>query len=728
MRRKRLAFFNIPRQGYIRRIGEVIGELKQQDMDINIFRNLTKGKPKYADLALIYQIYQDFLKKNNLYDREDRYILCKRALAESEFLSNKETIYFNEFYAFTPIQQKILSALGEKAKITNRGLQPRVQEIKIVKAQNHRTEIMNLAHVITEDLEDGLLPEDMCIVLRNPNDYAHLLHEVFEEVGIPINLENQVSLIQNPFIKALQRIFLEELSDYFPKELTLMDLENQTMGEWATNLTTFLEDSGYPQVLCHIHGEDLSLIKRDLEAYEALINLLNELGEIDGFFTDETMDFKDFVELLGFYLQSRVYNYSIAKDGIWVLQPALLRGLQFKRVYTPGMVEGEFPRDFRPDWLLSEQDRKDLNEKGYEFDTLDILIEKEKLSFDFIKASSHSNYFSYPKVSKDNTSSLISSYLEELPQSAIDAVENVNFDSVYCPDCEKGVSTAPGVLSARTKRRLKWIFSKRAFSASAFNMYGECPYKFFLARVLKLSPLEEEGDYTALVKGTVLHKILELFFKNHSEGLESERLKEYMEEIKTLTDEVFESANVKESFLHPLLYELEKEEIAKSIINYVAWHMAQSGDFKPIRYETEFGYGENFYLDFAPDIRLSGKIDRIDQDSSGRLIIFDYKSSWTPDIKQVKEGTNLQMPLYIMASEKILKKPTVGGAFISIKKGSADNILTKERDLPFVSKRRRKGILSQKEWNDLMETVKTTIRQYADNIRAANFPLEPKAA
>ena len=79
-------------------------------------------------------------------------------------------------------------------------------------------------------------------------------------------------------------------------------------------------------------------------------------------------------------------------------------------------------------------------------------------------------------------------------------------------------------------------------------MYGECPYKFFLARVLKLSPLEEEGDYTALVKGTVLHKILELFFKNHSEGLESERLKEYMEEIKTLTDEVFESANVKESF------------------------------------------------------------------------------------------------------------------------------------------------------------------------------------
>ena len=55
-----------------------------------------------------------------------------------------------------------------------------------------------------------------------------------------------------------------------------------------------------------------------------------------------------------------------------------------------------------------------------------------------------------------------------------------------------------------------------------------------------------------------------------------------------------------------------------------------------------------------------------------------------------------------------------------------DNILVRDRNLPFVSKRRKKGILRQEEWEDLMETVKTTIRAYADNIREARFPMQPK--
>ncbi|MFY9472179.1 MAG: PD-(D/E)XK nuclease family protein, partial [Tepidanaerobacteraceae bacterium] len=107
-------------------------------------------------------------------------------------------------------------------------------------------------------------------------------------------------------------------------------------------------------------------------------------------------------------------------------------------------------------------------------------------------------------------------------------------------------------------------------------------------------------------------------------------------------------------------------------------------------------------------------------------VVFDYKSGSTPDIKQIEEGTNLQMPLYIMACEQLLKQPVAGGAFISLKKADVDNILVRDRDLPFVSKRRKKGILSQEQWDELMETVKNTIREYADGIRRAAFPLEPK--
>jgi ATP-dependent helicase/DNAse subunit B len=69
----------------------------------------------------------------------------------------------------------------------------------------------------------------------------------------------------------------------------------------------------------------------------------------------------------------------------------------------------------------------------------------------------------------------------------------------------------------------------------------------------------------------------------------------------------------------------------------------------------------------------------------------------------------------------------VGGAFISLKKGSVDNVLVRDgSNLPFISKRRKKGVLNEKEWDDLMETVKRTVREYTDNIRESKFPLKPK--
>ena len=329
-------------------------------------------------------------------------------------------------------------------------------------------------------------------------------------------------------------------------------------------------------------------------------------------------------------------------------------------------------------------------------------------------------------MAEDNTAVLMSSYLENVISSYETTVENISLESIYPLEDTDYSAPEPGVVSDNTKEKLKEHFKSRPFSTTAFNMYGECPYKFFLARVLNLSPPDEEGEYTAISKGTVLHRVLEIFFKNHRGGLKGEKIDEYTEEIQSLIDENMESMNLKENFSHPLLFEIEKKELAESVIKYITSYIKQAGNFKPVYFEMGFGFNKDFSFEFAPDILFSGKIDRIDEDSKGRLVVFDYKSGSTPDIKQIEEGTNLQMPLYIMACEELLKKPVVGGAFISLKKGDVDNILVRDRDLPFVSKRRKKGILSQTEWDELMATVKSTIRQYADSIRDAEFPLEPK--
>jgi len=726
----KLYYFDTIRQGYIQRIGEAIGELKQQDIDTDTFDAIKGNKACHRDLALIYRTYQEFLIKNHLYDQEDRYILCKQHILESNFISHIDKVHFKEFYNLSPIQLKILSALGHKAKTSNSDLTFKMKQIKVIKAHNRRTEIIKLAQVILEDLQKGFLPQNLCIVLRDRDPYEHILLEVFKQMGIPIYLQLHAPLIQNPFIKALLKFFQGESNEYFSGEMLNENIQNKnaSIAEWIGFVNSFLESKGFPARFCDVHGDNLVWLKRDLNAFESLIDVLDELNDTSQIFAGGTIDLQNFVAIFSFYLKSRPYTYSESKEGIWVLSPMMLRGLKFDKIYVPGMVEGEFPRDFRPDWLLKDWERANFNKKGYCFDTLDILLEKEEESFDFIKASATIGYFSYPNVSDDNTALLMSSYLENLVSLYETSIENVSLESIYhfTNTDTNHIAPKPGVVLENTKQKLREYFKEKPFSTTLFNMYGECPYKFFLARVLNLTPPDEEGEYTAMARGTVLHKILETFFKNHREGLEAEKINVYNDEIKALADEIMGSLCLEESFLHPLLFEIEKNEIAKSIMKYIASYLKQAGDFKPVFFEMGFGYKQDFSFEFAPDILFSGKIDRVDEDSNGRLIIFDYKSGSTPDIKHIEEGTHLQMPLYIMACEQLLKKPVVGGAFISLKKGAIDNILVRDKNLPFVSKRRKKGNLSQEEWDDLMNTVKDTIRLYADNIREAQFPIQPK--
>ena len=62
---------------------------------------------------------------------------------------------FKDFFEFTPIQNKIISAIGNKGKSVNSNMEMSMQEIEVIKAQNRRTEVYNLAHVILEDLKEG---------------------------------------------------------------------------------------------------------------------------------------------------------------------------------------------------------------------------------------------------------------------------------------------------------------------------------------------------------------------------------------------------------------------------------------------------------------------------------------------------------------------------------------------------------------------------------------------
>lgn len=723
--KKKLTFFKKIKKGYVVRIGELIGELKRQDISFKDLTMLLPDTPKNRDIILIYRYYQKLLKENNLYDKEDRYLFLRNYILKNEYISNYNKIIFSNFYGFTPIQQKIIDALGDRASVIDDSLNVRVQNIEVAKARDRRTEVWNLFCKIEKDLASGIEPSRMCVVLREKDFYAKNLFKVTKTTQIPVNINAQAKLIENPFIKA----FIENDTVVYFDNIIQNQSKLKSVSSWAKELKTFLSDEGFPEKFCNIHSDDLTHIKRDVEAYNIFIDLLNEIEKTDTIFSDYKIPYNQFKKTIQYFIKFCKYNPYPTTKGIWVLSPTMLRGLSFDKIYVLGMIDGEFPRAFKPDWVLKDEIRSSINQKGYSLDTLDILLKRERKSFDFTVASSENAYFSYPVIVEGGKPTLISTYLEDLVESKDNLTkktETVDFSSVFYLYKNK---SKEDILDTGNERYLKQkiieALKVKPLSVTALNTYGECPYKFFLSKIANLSKTEEER-YTALERGVVCHKVLELFFKKHKGNFLQENIDLYRVEIELLTSKVMTEKSFDKLFPHPRLYKLELKDISLKIAKYIDYHIKNCRDLKPLVLEFGFGYSENFSFDFLPDVKFCGKIDRIDINPEGKIIIYDYKSNSTPDIHDFNIGTNIQMPFYILAGEKLFNREVLGGAFISIKKGKIDNVFVKSSNLPFISKNRRKGIFEGNNWDKLIESTKETILTYVERIKNAYFPVEPK--
>jgi len=65
-------------------------------------------------------------------------------------------------------------------------------------------------------------------------------------------------------------------------------------------VNSFLESKGFPARFCDVHGDNLVWLKRDLNAFESLIDVLDELNDTSQIFAGGTIDLQNFVAILVF--------------------------------------------------------------------------------------------------------------------------------------------------------------------------------------------------------------------------------------------------------------------------------------------------------------------------------------------------------------------------------------------------------------------------------------------
>ncbi|MFV9510136.1 PD-(D/E)XK nuclease family protein [Tepidibacillus sp. LV47] len=330
---------------------------------------------------------------------------------------------------------------------------------------------------------------------------------------------------------------------------------------------------------------------RDLIAYEQLNVVLDEIAEMDQFLdSDEKIPFWDWLQSLILACEHNIYDYSQGKTaGIHILKPSQIRGRQFQVVFIVGLVEGEFPRAIKNDWLMPDDKRRELRQYGV-YLTLSHEYEKQQRYqfFQSITAATEQIYLVYSAKTEEGKEQLRSFFIDEVLE--LFQKETIDFrqqdlsevipsswenctsfkqmvDKIYYElyqglepsrkearlrkkhylkknshvfqAIDRGIqgeyardelnSPYDGILqNPKLLSEVKEQLTKKIWSTTQLNEANLCRFSYFATHLLKLSQWEEqEESLTAIEKGDLFHRILQQFFERFRKEKEEKFLPEH---------------------------------------------------------------------------------------------------------------------------------------------------------------------------------------------------------
>lgn len=289
-------------------------------------------------------------------------------------------------------------------------------------------------------------------------------------------------------------------------------------------------------------------------------------------------------------------------------------------------------------------------------------------------------------------------------------------------------------------------------SASGLSVYGNCAYRFFAQRVLRLEPRGEAAlDLQAIDAGKLLHDILRRFFERHRrEPLHKNDRKKLQRELANIADGVFDEHERVVPPLNRQIWKIDRE-IRKILLDQVLLYelevqeAAEGQQVLPSYFEVAFGGMKSAAKDpdskeepleltrqtFVGDetIKISGQIDRVDVAEDNTLIAYDYKLSTGSSRSDIISGRSLQLPIYLEALEKLIlpDQPIAGGGYYIIRGGQdrRNKGLYRASQLDYLNLRAKNSVFTDEDWQKIREQVKARIWEFLDGIRAGRFIVDP---
>ena len=436
----------------------------------------------------------------------------------------------------------------------------------------------------------------------------------------------------------------------------------------------------------HTFERDFAALQAFKDALRGLVLGAATLGET------QPIDYRTFMNELRSAVEALTYAPNHRAAGIFTASTLDARGLSFRAVVLLGLSEGEFPQAEREAVLLRETDRAVLRDRGL---PIEPKLRGDEVTFFYqaITRAADQLLLTRPYLAPDGQPWEPSPYWTQVtqliaqpivrkvrPEDALEPAEAASpiewlaashqFDQRMQHSIEVlRARLAPLVLEGEGEPyegalpQLASILQQRysaahGWSASRLEMYGTCPFAFYIAHALQLEPRTppEEG-YDARILGSMLHKVLEEVYQ-HVDPLSA---------LPAVAHRIFTTAPIDYGFRPSALWNAQQHELEEALRATITALDEASEGFTPRYFEQKFGMGNPslvLHSNDGEEIRLHGYIDRVDVDQHGRLRVIDYKASGSAiSTKDLDHGKRLQLPLYALAAQDALHLGEVTAGF-----------------------------------------------------------------
>ncbi|HEY4497095.1 MAG TPA: ATP-dependent DNA helicase [Candidatus Paceibacterota bacterium] len=534
-------------------------------------------------------------------------------------------------------------------------------KIRLYPFQRREASNFFIAKDINRLISEGIDPAEIAIIYRENKD-AHAIADALEREGVPYTIESEENILLDPEVRKIL-LLLRAVAEFGSPEafieashIDFIDIEPLDVYklvrysadnkidvlDLTKNITTLEKIGlGNPDKINDFYNNlsrwsRISKNRGLTEFFEIIINesgaLQHILAESDPFGKMDKLNavfdaVKDIAErnkkarleeLMEYFDILERHNRSIGRSIIHrtggrvrLMTAHRSKGQEFEYVFLINCVYGHWGDKRRPEriklpdavYSLTGKAFKDSVEDGDERRLFYVALTRAKKMVSMI----------YAKDESSKGDALPSRFIEDIDDDLIESVGTERYEKEF--DSKIGAqftprrAVGPGL---KDKEFVRELFLRKGFSVTELNNYLRCPWRYFYTNLIRVPRAPNKNQ----MYGIAIHAALNDLFSGGAEPVRQAQGKP----TKTRLLKNFEEYLNKQP-----LSEVDFEEMfqkGKSALSgyFDKYHKDWNAVLK-----TEFNVRG---VELTPEIRLTGKIDRIDVlDDRGNVKVIDYKTS-----------------------------------------------------------------------------------------------------